>query len=179
MYGTYIFVIQGQQEASYWPPVAPVSRTHLNHRVHIPLTKHIQLVPAFVRRINEGLAQQFGVVGHNGILYLAFALLVAFGTDVLGDVENEQAGRIGVPVGEVEQFVACLLIKRGAVGNSEAILKQAFVDDVVEQIKGVAVHALIGGVITDEGATEIGRDDAGGYKALSGKSAFTRTGGTT
>lgn len=115
----------------------------------------MQLVPTFVGSVEQGLAQQFGVVGHDGILYFAFALLVAFGADSFGDVEDEQAGRIVVPTGEVEQFVACFLIERGAVGNSETLLKQSFVNDVVEQIKSVAVHALIGGIITNEGAAEI------------------------
>jgi hypothetical protein len=179
MNGTDIFVIHQQQEANCWPPVVGVSRTHLNHRVHIILAQHMQLVPAFVGGVEQGLAQQFGVVRHDGILYLAFAMLVAHGTDSFGDVEDEQTGKVVVPMGEVEQFVACLLIERGAVGNSEAMLKQAFVDDVVEQVKGVAVHALIGGIITDEGATEIGRDDHSGHEALHGKGAFARTGRAT
>ncbi len=109
-------------------------------------------MPAFLWGGLQGLLQQASMVAMHLFLDPARSLLVARAGNLLRHVENEQAGLVAVPVGEVEQAQARFRLQGCAVGDGETPLVHAFVNNIVEQIEGVAVDALVVLVVTDEGA---------------------------
>src|SRR5580700_27481 len=129
------------------------------------------LIPAFVGGIEQGLAQERSVIGHDFLFDLAFALSVAGGADGFWCVEDEQVGGIAILVSHFEQFAAWGGVERGTIGYGKAALKQTFEYDIIEEIERVAVHLLITHVIANEGATMFGRNNRGCPKAPGGKGA--------
>ncbi len=64
-----------------------------------------------------------------------------------------------MPAGEFEQSAAGLGLKSSAICYSKAAIIHAFIDNKVEEIECVAVDALVGGIVADQFAAMIGRDN--------------------
>jgi len=84
------------------------------------------------------------------------SLAVAGITGSFGDVEDEQASGVVVTGSHFTQAATGLWVKSSAIGDGEAVVEHALVDDVVEEIEGVAVDLLVGDVIADQRTTIVG-----------------------
>ncbi len=78
-------------------------------------------------------------------------------------------------MGKIEQLMASIGIEGCTVRDGEAVVEHALIDDVVEEIEGVAVNLLVGGIVTDHLAAGVGRDDHAGAKALTWQRCFCQS----
>ena len=95
------------------------------------------------------------MIGDDVVLDDALSLAVVDAAGGFGDVEDKQAGGVVVAGGQLAQVAASFGIESRAVGDSETVVEHALVDDVVEEVEGVAVDMLVGDVIADERTAEI------------------------
>lgn len=116
----------------------------------------MQLVPAFVGGVEEGLLEKADMVRDDVIFDDTLSLAVMSVAGGFGDVEDEQTGGVVVAGSHFPQASTGLWVKSGAIGDGEAIVEHALVDNVMEEVKGVAVDALVGDVIADERTTIVG-----------------------
>src|SRR5450759_1381099 len=135
----------------------------------------MHLLPTFGGSVEKRLLQEAGVVGDYLLFYTAGAQPVARQADFRGHVEDEQAAIVTRLARLSAQPAASIGTQRRAIGDGETAQVHTFLDDIVEEVKRVAVELLVVFVITDHGTAGIRRDDAGGRKALRGKGAFART----
>src|SRR5437660_3529506 len=103
----------------------------------------MDLLPAFVGGFEKRLLQQSGVVGDNLFTNEAVPSLVALQADERWNVKNQQTVMIVMTLGQFKQPEPRLLFERGAIGNGEVTVKHAFVDNIMEQVKAIAVDLLI------------------------------------
>src|SRR5579859_1085652 len=75
----------------------------------------------------------------------------------------------------IAQPAAGIRVESRAICYGKAPQKKALVNNEVKYIKSIAIHLLIVGVVTDQLATMIGRDNHCFAEALIGKRAFPRT----
>ncbi len=116
----------------------------------------MHLVPTFVRGIEEGLLEEADVVGDDVLFDDTFSLAVVGAAGGFGDVEDEQTGGVVVAGSHFTQAMTGLWVKSGAIGDGEAVVEHAFVNDVVEEVKGIAVDLLVGDVIADQRTAIVG-----------------------
>ena len=116
----------------------------------------MHLVPAFVGCVDEGLLEEADVVRDDVLFDDAFSLAIAGLAGSFGDVEDEQTGSVVVTGSHFTQAATGLWVKSGAIGDGEAVVEHALVDDVVEEIEGIAVDLLVGDVIADQRTAMVG-----------------------
>jgi hypothetical protein len=116
----------------------------------------MQLVPAFVGGVEESLLEEADAE-RDDVLFddtVSPAILGAAGG--FGNVEDEEAGGVVVTGSQFTQAATGLWVKSGAIGDGEAVVEHTLVDNVMEEVKGVAVDALVGDVIADERTAIVG-----------------------
>ena len=96
------------------------------------------------------------MVGDDMIFNDTLSLAVVGVAGGFGDVEDEQTGGVVVAGSYFPQAMTCLWVKSGAIGDSEAVIEHALVDNVMEEVEGIAVDALVGHVIADKRTTVVG-----------------------
>lgn len=116
----------------------------------------MHLVPTFVRGIEEGLLEEADVVGDDVLFDDTVSLAVVGAAGGFGDIEDEQTGGVVVAGSHFTQAMTGLWVKSGAIGDGEAVVEHAFVNDVVEEVKGIAVDLLVGDVIADQRTAIVG-----------------------
>ncbi len=116
----------------------------------------MHLMPTFVRGVEESLLEEADVVRDDVLFDDTFALAIMGEAGGFGDVEDEQTGGVVVAGSHFTQAATGLWVKSGAIGDGEAVVEHALVDNVVEEVKGVAVDALVGDVITDQCTAKVG-----------------------
>jgi len=113
-------------------------------------------VPAFVGGVNEGLLEEADVVGDDVLFDDTVSLAVVGAAGGFGDIEDEQTGGVVVAGCHFTQAMTGLWVKSGAIGDGEAVVEHALVDNVMEEVKGVAVDLLVGDVIADQRTAMVG-----------------------
>lgn len=96
------------------------------------------------------------MVGDYLLFYTAGAQQIAHEADFRGRVENEQAAIITILTRLSAQPATSIGTQRRAIGDGETAQVHAFLDDIVEEVKCVAVDLLVVFVVTDHSATVIG-----------------------
>ena len=96
------------------------------------------------------------MVGDDILFDDAFSLAITGLAGGFGDIEDEQTGGVVVTGSHFTQAATGLWVKSSAIGDGEAVVEQALVDDVVEEIEGVAVDLLVGDVVADQRTAIVG-----------------------
>src|SRR5438270_12286190 len=110
----------------------------------------MQLVPTFIGGVEESLLEEAHVVGDDVLFDDTFSLAVVGAAGGFGDVEDEQTGGVVVAGSHSTQAMTGPWVKSGAIGDGDAVVEHAIVNDVVEEVQGIAVDLVVGDVIEEQ-----------------------------
>jgi hypothetical protein len=116
----------------------------------------MNLFPALAGCLLNCALEQIVVEGDDLFPNQAMTLSIALDTDFWRDIKYEETGMIIMAFGQPQQPFARFGLERGTVRNGETTLQHAFIDDVVEKIKGVAIHLLIAFIVAYHPSAPVG-----------------------
>ncbi len=104
------------------------------------------------------------------------ALLIVAQAEIDRQVKDDGGGLHMIAAGHLHERLASLGLKVRGIDDGEMTTSQALLHNQAEHIEGISAGGLVGLVIADQAAEEIGGEDGGPRKMLPRKRRFAGTG---